>query len=106
MLSEKDLENLAALSRIRLSGNEKKKLVGDLEKILSHVAELKEVPTDGVPPMAASPVPGRPRGGTELVNELRPDGEGTRLLGEAARAAFPEARDGFLKIPPVFSVEV
>lgn len=93
MLSGKDLENLAALARLRLTETEGGKLLGDLEKILAHVAELKEVPTEGVPPMA---------GGTTFVNATRPDEEELRLPGESARAAFPASEEGFLKIPPVF----
>ena len=93
MLKEKDLENLAALSRIRLAGGEKKKLLKDLEKILAHVAELSGVATDGIPPMA---------GGTELINSVRPDGIGARLSADLAREAFPESNKGFLKVPPVF----
>lgn len=93
MLKEKDLENLAELSRMRLTKAEGAKLLGDLEKILTYVAELKEVPTDGIPPMA---------GGALLTNGTRPDGGEGRLTGDAAREAFPESTKGFLKVPPVF----
>lgn len=93
MLKEKDLENLAELSRIRLTKAEGKKLLGDLEKIFAYVKELEEVPTDGIPPMS---------GGTMLTNETRADDSGERLPGDAARAAFPESAKGFLKVPPVF----
>ena len=92
MLKDKDLENLAELSRIRLTKTEGAKLLRDLEKILAHVAELTDVPTDGIPPMA---------GGTMLTNETRGDG-GARLDADAARKAFPESAKGFLKVPPVF----
>lgn len=93
MLSEKELENLAELARIRLSKSEGKKLLGDLEKILAYVKELEEVPTDGIPPMS---------GGTLLANETRADDGDERLPGEAARGAFPSSAKGFLKVPPVF----
>jgi aspartyl/glutamyl-tRNA(Asn/Gln) amidotransferase C subunit len=92
MLTKKEVENLVELSRIRLTEREKERALQDLEKILSYVAELKEVPTDGIPPMA---------GGTALTNGTRADG-GTRLDADAARDAFPEKKDGFLKVPPVF----
>ena len=102
MLNEKDVENLAELARIRLTESEKKHALHDLEKILAHVAELKEVETDGIPPMTASPVPGRPRGGTTLTNGVRTDENGERLAGDVARGAFPKEKGGFLKVPPVF----
>lgn len=95
MITEKDVENLAALSRIGLTPGEKKNALKDLEKILAYVEELKEVQTDGVPPMA---------GGTTLTNGTRVDG-GERLDADVARRAFPSSKDGFLKVPPVFSDE-
>ena len=93
MLSKKDLENLAELARLRLTTAEEKKLLGDLEKILAYVAELKEVSTDGVPPMP---------GGTNLVNMVRADSGENRIANDAARAGFPKESKGFLKVPPVF----
>lgn len=95
MITEKDVENFAELSRIRLTAGEKKNVLKDLEKILAYVEELREVQTDGVPPMA---------GGTTLTNGIRADG-GTRLDADVALKAFPSSRDGFLKVPPVFSDE-
>ncbi|MFH0806254.1 MAG: Asp-tRNA(Asn)/Glu-tRNA(Gln) amidotransferase subunit GatC [Candidatus Brennerbacteria bacterium] len=93
MLNEKDVENLAELARIRLTESEKEHALYDLEKILAHVAELKEVETDGIPPMA---------GGTALTNGVRADEGDERLAGDVARGAFPEEKGGFLKVPPVF----
>ncbi|MBI2278630.1 MAG: Asp-tRNA(Asn)/Glu-tRNA(Gln) amidotransferase subunit GatC [Candidatus Brennerbacteria bacterium] len=103
MLSEKNLENLAELSRIRLAKGEEKKFLDDLEKILAYVAELNEVKTDGVFPMAASPVDMlRPRGSATLTNAIRANDGGVPLAGDIAREAFPESENGFLKVPPVF----
>lgn len=117
MLSEKDLENLAELSRIRLAKTEEKKLLGDLEKILAYVAELNEVSTDGIPSMAglrlAEAGYGHAEaGGAIAVNKMRSDdpastsrsevGDSMRLPNETARAAFPESEEGFLRVPPVF----
>ena len=96
MLSQKDVENLAELSRIRLAEHERESMLKDLEKILAYVAELNEVPTDGIPPMT---------GGTMLTNAVRTDEDNERLPGDAAREAFPEAKKGFLEVPPVFSGE-
>lgn len=93
MLTEKDVSHLAELARIALSSEEKRSLLRDLEKILAHFEELKEVNTDDVPPMA---------GGTHAENVFREDvASGTPQVSSGAEA-FPEAHDGFLKIPPVF----
>jgi len=104
MLSERELKNLAELARIRLTKTEEHKLLGDLEKILAYVAELKEVNTDGVPPPPAGG-----GGGTLLTNATRADDGAGRIANDAAparpaggRAAFPESEKGFLKVPPVF----
>jgi len=64
MLSKKDLENLAALARLRIDAKNEKKLIQDLEKILGHFNELKNVDTQNVEPMT---------GGTAFTNIFRED---------------------------------
>ena len=99
-ITKKTLEYLAELSRIELDKKGEDKLLRDLEKILAHFEELKEVDTKDVEPMA---------GGTFLANIYRQDvdlsglnagtrGQQTKRLKEA----FSEKEDGYLKIPPVF----
>jgi aspartyl-tRNA(Asn)/glutamyl-tRNA(Gln) amidotransferase subunit C len=92
-IGKKELKHLAELSRIELHEHEEEKIGKDLEKILKHFEELKEIPTEGVPPLT---------GGTLLKNIARADGEGSALSGVPAVEAFPEAEKGFLKVPPVF----
>ena len=95
MLSKKDLENLAALARLRIDAKNEKKLIQDLEKILGHFNELKNVDTQNVEPMT---------GGTAFTNIFREDDAiGGGLDKPSALEQFPEKKDGFLKIPPVFS---
>ena len=92
-ITKKTLEYLAALARLKLDGRSEEKLLADLERILGYFAELKEVPTEGVAPMT---------GGTKLVSATRIDGELLDDdLGKGAEA-FPEGKDGFLKIPNIF----
>lgn len=94
MLSKKDLENLAALARLEIDGKSEKKLIQDLEKILEHFDELKSVDTQNIRPMT---------GGTALTNEFREDDAPENGLDRSlALEQFPEKKDGFLKIPPVF----
>lgn len=92
MISKKELENLALLARIELKNEEEEKLLKDLEKILKHFEELKEVDTTGVSPMA---------GGIFTENVFRED-ERQHLGSKNITDSFPEKKDGFLKIPPVF----
>jgi aspartyl-tRNA(Asn)/glutamyl-tRNA(Gln) amidotransferase subunit C len=92
-IGKKELKHLADLARLELHEQEEEKLLKDLEKILRHFEELKDVKTDGVEPLA---------GGTNLKNSFREDESGAPLPGDKAVEAFPETEGGFLKVPPVF----
>ncbi len=92
-LTKRDLERLAALSRIELGPEEEEALLGDLKKILEHFRELQELDTSDVPPMA---------GGSDLVNVFRGDADRENTARAAGTDAFPEKEGGHLKIPPVF----
>lgn len=96
-INKKELEHLAELSRVELDPKEEEKLLADLGAILDHFKELQELPTDTIAPMA---------GGSDLMNVFREDGEengGPENTDRGAGTeAFPESKDGFLKIPPVF----
>lgn len=99
-INKKTLEHLAELARIDLKAGEEVKLQKDLGNILNYFKELQGVNTDGVEPMA---------GGTELKNITREDiagktddaGEACLPVGRGAEL-FPDKKDGYLKVPPVF----
>jgi len=94
MITKKDLDYLGELARLDLSGADEEKLLQDLQKILEHFEELKNVKTDNVEPMA---------GGTFAKNVFRADdSKETVLPREWAVEQFPEKEKGYLKIPPVF----
>jgi len=60
---------------------------------LGHFEELAGLDTSGVAPMT---------GGTKLINSLREDVlGGTDDTGKGSEA-FPDKKDGYLKVPPVF----
>jgi len=96
-IGKKELEHLAQLSRIELDPNEEAKLIKDLGAILDHFKELQALDTANVAPMT---------GGTDLVNVFRADGEengGPESTNRGAGVdAFPESKDGYNKVPPVF----
>ncbi len=92
MITPQELENLAELARIEVSKAEEKKILEDLEKILAHFEELKELDTTTVAPMA---------GGTSLENVFQGE-EHPRVASEKAVQALPKPAQGFLKVPPVF----
>ena len=51
-IDKKTLEHLTELSRIELEKKSEDKLLEDLQKILGHFEELKEVNTENIEPMA------------------------------------------------------
>ena len=94
-LDKKILKHLEELARLEAGETAEGKLLKDLEKILGYFEELKKVDTTNVEPMA---------GGTELINEFREDKESpkSKIQSSGLIEAFPEEKDGYLKIPPVF----
>ena len=96
-IGRQELEHLAKLARIRLDPKEEEGLLKDLANILEHFKELQILDTSAVPPMT---------GGTELRNVFREDGEENGGSENTNRSegveAFPQKKNGFLKIPPVF----
>lgn len=92
-INKQELERLATLARIELDPNEEEKLLRDLANILDHFRELQQLDTANVPPMT---------GGTDLVNVLRDDDVHESTDRGAGTDAFPESKDGYLKVPPVF----
>lgn len=92
-LGKQELEHLAKLARIELDPKEEEKLLKDLGNILDYFKELQELDTANVPPMT---------GGTDLRSVFREDGERENTNRGAGVEAFPEKKDGYLKVPPVF----
>ena len=92
-ITKHELEHLATLARIELDPKEEEKLLKDLGAILDYFKELQELDTTNVKPMT---------GGTDLVNVFREDDERESTNRGAGVDQFPETKDGYLKIPPVF----
>ena len=96
-IGKKEFEHLAQLSRIELDPKEEDKLLADLGAILDHFKELQALDTANVPPMT---------GGTDLVNVFREDtveaGGHENTNRGAGVDVFPESKDGYNKVPPVF----
>lgn len=97
-IDTKTLEYLAALARIGRKGKgieKEEKLVRDLQSILAHFEELKEIDTEGVSGMT---------GGTNAHNVFRDDEEenGVRIPRETLLRSLPDETQGFLRVPAVF----
>ena len=101
LINKKTLKHLAELARIDLKAQEEKKLLNDLQEILDYFEQLKELDTEGVEPLAGI-------GQVIQKNVSRDDqvdlDRRQKEIGEAGRILenFPDTKDRFLKIPPVF----
>jgi aspartyl-tRNA(Asn)/glutamyl-tRNA(Gln) amidotransferase subunit C len=92
-INKTTLAHLAKLARIELEAKEEEKILKDLTEILDYFAELEALDTANVAPMA---------GGTDLKNIFRGDEERESTDRGAGTELFPESKNGFLKVPPVF----
>lgn len=95
-IDKKTLEYLAGLARIELDKKSEDKLLKDLQKILDYFEELKEIDTENVEPMTG--------GNIFTENVFREDIQNLKLKAKNSKLieAFPEEKDGFLKVPAVF----
>jgi aspartyl-tRNA(Asn)/glutamyl-tRNA(Gln) amidotransferase subunit C len=87
------VRHLASLARIQLSPDEEALLERDLKNILAYFEQLQAVHTD------AGRLDVR---GEEVESVFREDTERESTNRDNGHDAFPDAQDGFLKIPPVF----
>jgi aspartyl-tRNA(Asn)/glutamyl-tRNA(Gln) amidotransferase subunit C len=86
-ISRADVEHVARLARLALTGAEVERLTADLAAVLGHAADV-----DGVPP-TAHPLP--------LRNVLRDDEVRPTLDRAEVLAAAPVAEDGRFRVPRI-----
>ena len=93
-ISLEEVEHIAELARIELSGEEKKKFSDELSDVLGYVEQLQEVNTDGIEPMSQA---------TGMVNVLREDV--AENCDEDVRKkiieSFPEEKEGYVKVKQI-----
>ena len=93
-LTRDEVEKVAHLSRLALSPAELGEMTTQLAAILSYVALLDEVDTDGVEPMAHA---------FERSNVLRPDVPTPMLSREQALANAPDSDGRFFTVPQILA---
>jgi aspartyl-tRNA(Asn)/glutamyl-tRNA(Gln) amidotransferase subunit C len=96
-VTEKDVARVAELASLQLTPDETGGMLKDLNAILDYVAELNELDTTGVEPMAQV---------TELAEAasksvLRPDAVVASLDRATVLAEAPETNGAFFKVPKV-----
>jgi aspartyl-tRNA(Asn)/glutamyl-tRNA(Gln) amidotransferase subunit C len=91
-----EVAHLARLARLDLADDELKHLAGQLDVILSAVAQVSEVMATDVPP-TSHPLP--------LTNVTRPDVVSPSLTLDDALAGAPAAEDGRFRVPRILDEE-
>ncbi len=91
-LDAKDIEKVAHLARLGLSGPEREAYAQDLSRILDLVSHMNAVATDGVAPMTHPDAAALRLRGDEVEQEIDRD----QLM-----AVAPQARDGLYLVPRV-----
>lgn len=97
MLSNKEVEHITQLTRIKLTDKEKEKFKNELSSILDYVKKLDELDTDGIEPIYQV---------TGLVNALRDDTyrkdfEMNEELNEKLIGQAPQSENRFIKVKSV-----
>ena len=91
-LTRADVEHVAYLARLGLTGDELARLEGQLNHILEQYAKLAELDTDAIPPTAQV---------IELENILREDVARPSLPVAAVVANAPERDGDFFVVPAI-----
>ena len=93
MKIDKDLIlKLEHLSKLQLTEDERKNMIGDLNNILEMVDKLNEIDTEGVEPLTHM---------TEAVNVFREDEIKNQLGREEALKNAPKTDGKFFQVPKV-----
>ncbi|MEK7539313.1 MAG: Asp-tRNA(Asn)/Glu-tRNA(Gln) amidotransferase subunit GatC [Patescibacteria group bacterium] len=91
-----DVENLAELARIELSGDEKKEILSDMKGILEYVKQIEKVK------MPIRQLADEKNEYNNLINVWREDKiESREFSKELILGQFPDTQDGFLKVKKI-----
>jgi aspartyl-tRNA(Asn)/glutamyl-tRNA(Gln) amidotransferase subunit C len=101
-VSEQDVERVAELANLELTSGEKAAMLRDLNSVLDYFAQLNELDTSSVPPMAqvADLLP-EGRGPEAVAQHLRADEIAPSLSRERVLACAPDTDGIFFKVPKV-----
>ena len=94
-VSEQDVERVAELANLELTGDEKAGMLRDLNSVLGYFAQLDELDTSSVPPMLQVVE------GKEPDLHLRVDEVAPSLNRERVLASAPDTDQVFFKVPKV-----
>lgn len=107
-VSEQDVERVAELASLELTGSEKSAMLRDLNSVLANFAQLNELDTASVPPMTKVTDPlteDGPEAGREAAetaaSHLRADEVAPSLPRDRILAAAPDTDGVFFRVPKV-----
>lgn len=91
-ITREEVENVAILARLELTGEEKDIFTGQMDAILDYVDKLNELDTSDVVPTSHA-VP--------MENAFREDEARPSIGVDRALSNAPERADGFFRVPKV-----
>lgn len=91
-ITQKDVEQVALLSRLDINETDIQKYTGQLNEILEYMKVLNKADTTNVEPTVHV---------LPMKNVLRPDVVRPSLERELALANAPEQEDGYFKVPKI-----
>ena len=91
-MDNKTIETISYLARLKLDKNKKEKITKDLENIIDFVAELQDLNTENIVPLA-NPL--------EKVAPKRKDSVTSRSRKEAFLSNSPESDQDYFIVPKV-----
>lgn len=95
MIDKKDIEKLAALSRMKLDEEEKDRFAKEIDSILGYVKQIQEVSGDAVTDKTIAQFPHR--------NILREDVENRDIVDDTSVLTnlAPGSQDGYVKVKKI-----
>lgn len=91
-LTEKDVDNVAVLSRLSIPQEQKAKYMQEIDNFLEYGEVLQQVDTEGIEPMAHV---------LPLKNVFRDDVVKPSLKRKLALSNAPEQEDGYFVVPQI-----
>jgi aspartyl-tRNA(Asn)/glutamyl-tRNA(Gln) amidotransferase subunit C len=101
-ISEQDVAHVADLANLELTSGERARMLEDLNSILAYIAQLNELDTTSVPPMAqVGEQLGAWNGSASSDRALRADSLLPSLGRDRVLASAPDTDRVFFKVPKV-----
>jgi aspartyl-tRNA(Asn)/glutamyl-tRNA(Gln) amidotransferase subunit C len=100
-ITESDVDYVANLANLELTEEERRRMVKDLDSILTYIGRLNELDTTDVPPMAQVPSEAARSESSCYQTGLREDSPRPSLPHEEAMRNAPVTDGQFFRVPKV-----